>query len=659
MVVGAGVLFLARQGGNGQGVDLFTADLSTAGIDPAPIVESDGTALDQAQPVQAATSQGSAARGDSELGSQYLDDSDVPSALPLVDESSAPDDTVLVVADANDVDTTGAAETERVTSPSEDVPTALSIGDGSNGTAASNGRFTSAAEAEEAVVPAPLAGRNLAGPSPSTNVAVTSNNTATTTPGATTTQQSFTTSPPTTSSSRTAAATTASTVTSSNTSRPPVSPAVTTPSTVAPSSTTPSTATPSTVTPSTVAPTNDTVEAEPVLADLPDGPWCQVEVRATDGVIRWDDEGKTAVFRRNDSWFHTPDTAAQVVLIPETVNTADEYVLRLWGGGGTTDVVCSLVNSGNGVNSGDGNSTVVSQPPTTAAPEVAAVGGLPTPIGIPGGPVQIGFSADVWANDRVEYWNDLEATPGTGTFIAHEFKSFTKEINTDLYRWHLESGRDLLLTWNGTDAETILNGSHDDWIREHARELRSLPGTVMLRFWHEPDVNHKRAWIDSDPQQYIDSWMYVRQIFAEEQALNIEWVWCPTAWNWNEQGARYYPGDANVDWICSDGYSGWDLNAPLTDIADAYTDFQAWADQRPNKPILIAEFGAGQRGPGERAEWVHGIDDWVAASPNIRAVVYFDIDMRPNGEIYDWRLRTEPDAWNAMLDVISSAPFGR
>ena len=376
-------------------------------------------------------------------------------------------------------------------------------------------------------------------------------------------------------------------------------------------------------------------------------------MRATDGVIRWDDEGKTAVFRRNDSWFHTPDTAAQVVLIPETVNTADEYVLRLWGGGGTTDVVCSLVNSG------DGNSTVVSQPPTTAAPEVAAVGGLPTPIGIPGGPVQIGFSADVWANDRVEYWNDLEATPGTGTFIAHEFKSFTKEINTDLYRWHLESGRDLLLTWNGTDAETILNGSHDDWIREHARELRSLPGTVMLRFWHEPDVNHKRAWIDNDPQQYIDSWMYVRQIFAEEQALNIEWVWCPTAWNWNEQGARYYPGDANVDWICSDGYSGWDLNAPLTDIADAYTDFQAWADQRPNKPILIAEFGAGQRGPGERAEWVHGIDDWVAASPNIRAVVYFDIDMRPNGEIYDWRLRTEPDAWNAMLDVISSAPFGR
>ncbi len=402
--------------------------------------------------------------------------------------------------------------------------------------------------------------------------------------------------------------------------------------------------------------TNQTDATPNAPAVAPDGPWCQVEVRQTDGLIRWNDEGKTTVFRRNDTWFHTPADAAQAVRIPESVNTNDTYVMRLWGGG-TTDITCSFVSTA------DVQTAVTEQtnntPPAPAEPEVATVENLPTPIAVPGGPVQMGFSADLWADDRTNYWNDLEAVPGNGRLIAHEFKSFTKDIKTDVYRWHLESGRDLLLTWNGTDAETILNGSHDDWIRQHARELRSLPGTVMLRFWHEPDVSHKRAWIDNDPQQFIDSWLYVRQIFVEENARNIEWVWCPTAWNWDEQGARYYPGDANVDWICSDGYTGWDLDAPLTDIAEAYTAFQAWADQRPNKPILIAEFGAGQRGPGDRAEWVRGIRDWVADSPNIRAVVYFDVDRRPHGEIYDWRLRTEPDAWAAMMDVLSSAPFGR
>ena len=307
------------------------------------------------------------------------------------------------------------------------------------------------------------------------------------------------------------------------------------------------------------------------------------------------------------------------------------------------------------------------QAPTTQAPTTRAPAttqppvrvGLPTPIGVPGGPVQFGFNVDLWGQDKTDFWSDIESVPGNGRLIAHEFKSFEKPLNTSIYRWHLDSGRDLLLTWNGTDAQSILNGSQDDWIRHHARELKSLPDTIKLRFWHEPDVQHKLEWIDHDPQQFIDSWNYVRAIFVEEQALNIEWVWCPTAWNWVERGANFYPGDANVDWICADGYSGRNLNAGLEPIEDRFTAFQAWADQRPNKPILIGEFGAGSRGPGERAEWVRGIPDWVNASPNIRAVVYFEADRRDNGEPFDWRLRVEPDAFQAIKDVLSSAPFGR
>ncbi len=271
----------------------------------------------------------------------------------------------------------------------------------------------------------------------------------------------------------------------------------------------------------------------------------------------------------------------------------------------------------------------------------------------------MGFNVDLWGSDRTNYWNALEAVPGNGRLIAHEFKSFTKPIKTDLFQWHLDQGRDLLLTWNGTRASNILNGNHDDWIRQHARELKSLNGDVMLRFWHEPDVSYKATWIEGNPQNFIDSWHYVRQIFAEEGAVdNIEWVWCPTAWNWDEQGAQFYPGDAHVDWICADGYSGWVADRPLEPIADQFIDFQRWANQHPTKPILIAEFGATQRGPGARAEWVRGIDDWVNASPNIRAVVYFDFDKRGE-QPWDWRLRTEPDAWQAMLDLLSSAPFGR
>lgn len=413
----------------------------------------------------------------------------------------------------------------------------------------------------------------------------------------------------------------------------------------------------------------ESVVARPVAADSPKPnltePWCTIEVRADDGVIVWEDAGRTAVFRRNDSWFHTPADDARAVLITGPVRTSDDYVLRLWDDEAVSrDVVCAriVVPAALAPTTTTRPASTTAQPTTTTTTTTVAPvdpGRFPTPIGIPGGRVQMGFNVDLWGQDRTAYWNELEAVPGNGRLIAHEFKSFSKAINMSLFRWHMDQGRDLLLTWNGTDATAILNGSQDEWIREHARELKTLPRTVMLRFWHEPDVSYKGHWIDGDPQQFIDSWVYVRSLFVEEGAIdNIEWVWCPTAWNWEHQGARFYPGDANVDWICADGYSGWDHNKPLPPVEDAYTAFQAWADQHPTKPILIAEFGATERGPGERAEWVRGIPAWVNASPNIRAVVYFDYDRRPNGEDYDWRLRTESDAWQAMKDVLSSRPFG-
>jgi len=449
--------------------------------------------------------------------------------------------------------------------------------------------------------------------------------------------------------------------TTSATSDPPIYtvPGATTPTTADPGATT----NPTINGPGSNSPTPPT--AIPTVAA--GGEWCEVEVRSSDGILRWNDAGRTSIFRRNGAWFHTPDPDAQAILIEERVDTSDDYILRLWGNGGTNDVLCTFASTTTAstevvaptATTAAPTTTTTSQAPTTTPPALAFTD-IPAPIAIPGGPVQLGFNADLWGQDRTDYWTGIEAVPGNGTLIAHEFKTFTKSLNMDLYRWHLNSGRDLLLTWNGTDAESILNGSQDQLIRDHARQLQTLPGTVMLRFWHEPDVSHKLAWIDNDPQQFIDSWNYVRTVFAEEGAVdNIEWVWCPTAWNWEQQGARFYPGDANVDWICSDGYSGWDLNEPLPHIAEAYNAFQAWADQHPTKPILIAEFGAGERGPGERAEWVRGIPEWVNASPNIRAVVYFDFDRRPQGEAYDWRLRTEPDAWQAMMDVLSAAPFGR
>ena len=635
LLLGAGTIFALRSGGGGGGIDVFTEDLASAGIDPATVPEAGDLGERQAESPSGEEDSGS-------LGSATQDS-------PGLGQGSEN-------AEASTIETVGDA-------PQDEVADDLST-QGATGTPGSTGLAAPTVSTDPGAAPAEAT---------RSGTSISRAGTTTTTPSrylpATSNPTASVAAPGSNSDRVTAPIDSGSIITDGS----PVGPAnpyipVSTPSSPPPATSDATTPTngPAQV-PSSPATTNPNDQAATTTTTpTTNAAWCQIEVRASDGVIRWNDQGRTAVLRVNDAWFHTPDPEAQVVLIPDVVDTSDEYILRLWGNG-TDDVECTYTGQTTETPAGANQDVIVAPAPTTAAPTTttttipAAVAftALPAPIGVPAGPPQFGFAAGLWGQDRTDYWNNLDAVPGTGRLIAHEFKSFTKEVNTDLYRWHMQSGRDLLLTWNGTDAEGVLNGSHDDWIRHHARELKSLPDTVMLRFWHEPDVSHKLAWIDNDPQQYIDSWMHVRRIFAEEQALNVEWVWCPTAWNWAERGSQFYPGDANVDWLCADGYSGWDLNAPLPDVENAFTSFQAWANQRPHKPILVAEFGAGERGPGDRAEWIAGIPDWVQASPNIRAVVYFDVDMRPNGEIYDWRIRTEPDAWEATIDVLTSAPFVR
>ena len=410
----------------------------------------------------------------------------------------------------------------------------------------------------------------------------------------------------------------------------------------------PSDSTTTTIATPITAPTTPTETPAPTLTV-----WCQLDVGTDSSVITWEALGATAVLRLNDEWYHTPADGALAVVVPELVALGDVFVLRLWQGSDSVDYPCVR---GNGFATSPSTTSV---PVTTSstAPTTTATPALPAPIGVPAGPVQMGFSVDLWGQDRTNYWDDLETVPGNGRLIAHEFGSFTKPLNTSVLQWHMSQGRDVLYTWNGTDATDILSGQHDSYIRTRARDLAALPGTVMLRFWHEPDVQYKQSWIDGDPQQFIDSWMHVRELFVEEGAVsNIEWVWCPTAWRWAERGPNYYPGDDAVDWICADGYTGMDPSQSLTPIAEEFTEFHAWANQR-HKPILIAEFGAGERGPGDRAAWVSSIDQWVTANPLIRAVVYFDIDKRPE-EPWDWRIRTEADAWQALRDLLGSAPFG-
>src|SRR5262249_27779439 len=139
----------------------------------------------------------------------------------------------------------------------------------------------------------------------------------------------------------------------------------------------------------------------------------------------------------------------------------------------------------------------------------------------------------------------------------------------------------LMISWAGTTSDEILSGVADERIRLHARQVRDLGKPVLLRLRWEMDRPNLAASVGT-PELYRQSWRRVRQLFAEEGATNVSWVFCPTAEGFEAgRAAAYYPGDDTVDWTCVDVYA----SSRLRPIAELLAPFLTWAAERP-KPIM-------------------------------------------------------------------------
>src|SRR5207244_3541583 len=96
----------------------------------------------------------------------------------------------------------------------------------------------------------------------------------------------------------------------------------------------------------------------------------------------------------------------------------------------------------------------------------------------------------------------------------------------------------------------ILAGQYDDYIHSWARAAKAFQKPLFLRFAHEANGNWY-PWGQSS-EDYKKMWIHVHDIFAQEGADNVLWVWSPNNTDPNgELGdvLQYYPGNNYVDWL--------------------------------------------------------------------------------------------------------------
>ncbi|MDT0306768.1 glycosyl hydrolase [Streptomyces sp. DSM 44917] len=248
--------------------------------------------------------------------------------------------------------------------------------------------------------------------------------------------------------------------------------------------------------------------------------------------------------------------------------------------------------------------------------------------------------------DVVHRYKDFSGTGASGVFPTRYEQRLGEEGRILFYNWttrrHDGAGR---ATWDDVAA-----GLHDERVvRPAARRLARWDRPVFLAFDHEAEG--ERHPNQGEGEDYVRAWRHVHEIFEEEGADNVRWVWVSVGWTGHADVIRsFYPGDAYVDWIGWDPFNYYvcrnlDWRTPEETIGPWYE----WLEDNGfgDKPWMLAEYGsvADPRDPEAEARWYRNLVPALRRYPRIRAVNLFDTHKK-----CDTRVTDEPavmEEWSA------------
>ncbi|HLF41461.1 MAG TPA: glycosyl hydrolase, partial [Acidimicrobiia bacterium] len=257
------------------------------------------------------------------------------------------------------------------------------------------------------------------------------------------------------------------------------------------------------------------------------------------------------------------------------------------------------------------------------------------------------FGAHLQELDTVEaeqaQYEQLEADVGRPMDVNQYYYPFDDDFPTWRERYDLAKGRYPLVSWGCHDVDEILSGKWDALIDIRADAMAALAKPFFLRWCWEMDGDRpEKSKKVKSPAKFIAAWQYLWTRVYDRGATNVVRVWCPNARGFKTGAAQpFYPGDEWVDWVCTDGYN-WapEREKDWRSFVEIFDDSYAFAVSR-YKPLMIGEWGAMERAPGDKAQWIR--EAHAAARdllPAIAAVVVFAVDAH-----HDWRVTTAPDTY--------------
>lgn len=229
---------------------------------------------------------------------------------------------------------------------------------------------------------------------------------------------------------------------------------------------------------------------------------------------------------------------------------------------------------------------------------------------------------------------------------------------TPLIIWEPVDPRDL--TRDDFTFRQINLGAHDVYLRDWATAARAYGGRVLIRFAHEFD-GQWFPWgvgnFDNTAKGFVTAWKRIWNTFRGTGGVgadNVRFMWSPVSPCTCEPDL--YPGDAYVDYVAFTGFNWGTQTRPWRTMLEAFRKKYDQARQITSKRIIVAETGAGPVG-GDKAAWVRdGYRAVYRELPAIKAISYFNIDMR-NVAQPDWRLTSPAGALDEYRSLLTRVRF--
>lgn len=135
----------------------------------------------------------------------------------------------------------------------------------------------------------------------------------------------------------------------------------------------------------------------------------------------------------------------------------------------------------------------------------------------------------------------------------------------------------------------IINGQHDNALKQWARTAKAFGSPMLVDFGYEPNTNYF-PWSKQGASKYVEAYRHIVTIFRQQNVTNVYFVYHPDMSSNANDMIKWYPGDQYIDWILASAYGDNGNNGTLGVLKKSY---QKLASISPTKPLGIEEWGIG------------------------------------------------------------------